>query len=150
MGSPPTLRREDLAMMTNDPYAAYTAAAEALNNQDAALYRMLRAQSPALDWDGHDRRARRLEGIPYADQGPDAGLAKYLVRAPHLPALRAEDIRDCTSCGQRIYWSATRGERPTPFDVSQDGYATGINHFTTCPHAAQHRRAQHGRRKVAA
>ena len=77
--------------------------------------------------------------FPY--QRPDPATAPLLVHVPHLPKLDPQHIKPCSSCGARIYWSDTRGERPAPFDVTDEGYATRINHFTTCKTADQHRKA---------
>ena len=128
-------------MMTN----AYAQAAEALllaPEADAlASYNAVRRAHPELDWSGHDRRAARLAGRTYEDQGADPALAANLVRTPHLPKLPAEHIKPCSSCGARIYWSDTQGGSRTPCDVTDEGYATRVNHFTTCKSADQHRRA---------
>ena len=122
----------------------YASAAEALLlvPEAAALasYNAVRRVHPELDWTGHDRRAARLAGTSYADQGADPVLAVNLVRTPHLPKLSAEHIKPCSSCGARIYWSDTQGGSRTPCDVTAEGYATRVNHFTTCPNAAQHRK----------
>lgn len=80
--------------MTNTPetWALYAAAAECLNNGDAMGYEAVRAQSPFLDWDGHDRRALRLAGVPYEQMGPDPALAHLL--SPSKPPMTNDEYHN--------------------------------------------------------
>jgi len=46
-------------------------------------------------------------------------------------------VTSCRSCGRKIYWSLTERGRRCPYDVGEQGEATRISHFATCPQARE-------------
>ena len=72
-------------------------------------------------------------------RGALALLSNRQATITHAAARAAARIKRCSTCDAPIIWFDTPGGNRAPFDVV-DGQKTAINHFTTCPHAKQHRK----------
>lgn len=46
-------------------------------------------------------------------------------------------VTTCRSCNAPVYWGFTARGKRCPFNVGEDGVATEISHFTTCPQAGR-------------
>ena len=81
------------------------------------------------------RLVAALDGPPApAPSPPEASPAGGAGRRPvTYPIPPAAPAAHCRSCGAVIYWSKTRNDKSIP--VNPDGVA----HFSTCPHATEHR-----------
>lgn len=65
------------------------------------------------------------------------------VRDPRVSVLRL--VERCRSCHKSIYWGVTNSGKHCPYDVTDDGEATEVSHFTTCPDAGQWSKGRRGK-----
>lgn len=132
-----------------DDWTIYDQAADAITAGQFDIYAAIRAAAPALDWTGHDRRMALARGASIAQLGPDPTLLPHshhrtidrelaLIR----PVLGKREIRRC-KCGAQVWYPPAQR---APYDVI-DGRGSAINHFVTCPNAAEFKKS--ARRKAA-